>query len=198
MSPTCFCMPGGEEMNLIDLLSEKRPAILKRWLDVTVDYYPAETSLFLKKQNDQFANPVGFTIAEGTEAIFDALLRGADAEKCAPFLDSIIRIRAVQEGSPSRALVFIFLLKGIIREVLGPAAQEIPVAEELIELESRVDAIALRAFDNFIKCREKIYELKANETRNMTYRLLQKAQMLCDVPDEESGVRENSCAKPKP
>lgn len=191
-------MPGGEEMNLIDLLSEKRPAILKRWLDVTVDYYPAETSLFMKKQNDQFANPVGHTLSEGTEAIFDALICGADADKSAPFIDSIMRIRAVQEGSPSRALVFIFLLKGIIREVLGPAVQEIAVARELVELESSIDALALRAFDSFIKCREKIYELKANETRNMTYRLLQKAQMICEIPGEETAVRENSCAKPKP
>ena len=194
-------MPDGEEMNLIDLLSEKRPAILKRWLDVTVDTYPAETSLFLKKQKDQFANPVGHTLAQGTEAIFDALLYGDDAEKSeksASFLDSIMRIKAVQEGAPSRALVFIFLLKAIIREILGQAVQEPSIAEELAALESSIDALGLRAFDSFIKCREKIYELKANETRNMTYRLLQKAQMLCEVPGEEPGVGENSSAKPKP
>jgi hypothetical protein len=191
-------MPGGEEMNLIDLLSEKRPAILKRWLDVTVDTYPAETTLFLKKQKNQFANPVGHTLAQGTEAIFDGLLCADNAEKSASFLDSIIRIRAVQEGPPSRALVFIFLLKGIIREILGPAVQERPLAEELAALESAIDAVGLRAFDSFIKCREKIYELKANETRNMTYRLLQKAQMLCEIPGEEPGARENSSAKPKP
>ncbi|HKN19250.1 MAG TPA: RsbRD N-terminal domain-containing protein [Dissulfurispiraceae bacterium] len=185
-------------MNLKDLLSEKRPAILKKWLDVAVDTYPVETSFFLKKQKDQFANPVGHTLAEGTAAIFDALLCGAEAEKYAPFLDSIIRIKAVQEGAPSRALVFIFLLKGIIREILGQAVQEPPIAEELAELESSIDAIGLRAFDSFIKCREKIYELKANETRNMTYRLLQKAQMLCEIPGEQPGVGENSSAKPKP
>jgi hypothetical protein len=189
-------------MNLKDLLSAKRPAILKRWLDVTVDAYPAETSLFLKKQKDQFANPVGHTLAQGTEAIFDALLCGADdekSEKSSSFLDSIIRIKAVQEGPPSRALVFIFLLKGIIRETLGQAAQEHSIAEELAALEASIDAIGLRAFDSFIKCREKIYELKANETRDMTYRLLQKAQMLCEIPGEESepGGRENSSAKPK-
>jgi hypothetical protein len=183
-------------MNLIDLLSEKRPAILKRWLDVTVNAYPSETSLFLKKQ-DQFANPVGYTLAQGTEAIFDGLLRADDAENSASFLDSIIRIKAVQEGPPSRALVFIFLLKGIIREILGPAVQEHTIAEELAALESSIDAVGLRAFDSFMKCREKIYELKANETRNMTYRLLEKAQMLCKIP-EEPGAGQNSSAKPKP
>ena len=191
-------MPGGEEMNLIDLLSEKRPAILKRWLDVTVDTYPAETSLFLKKQQDQFANPVGHTLAQGTEAIFDGLLHAADAEKSASFLDSIMRIKAVQEGPPSRALVFIFLLKGIIREILGTALQDPSIAEEVAALESSIDAVGLRAFDSFIKCREKIYELKATEAKNMTYRLLQKAQMLCEIPGEEPGAKENSSAKPKP
>ncbi len=187
-------------MNLIDLLSEKRPAILKRWLDVIVESYPSGTSIFLKNQPDQFANPVGYTIAQGTEAIFDGLLRGVDAEKAASFLDSIIRIRAVQEGPPSRALVFILLLKGIIRETAGQTAHDPSIAEELVELESKIDAIALRAFDSFIKCREKIYELKSNETRNMTYRLLQKAHMICEIPGEEPepAIRENSSAKPKP
>jgi hypothetical protein len=183
-------MPGGEEMNLIELLSEKKTAILKRWLDATFDTYPAETSIFLKNQKDQFANPVGHTLAQGTEAIFDALLCGTDAEKSTLFLEGIIRIRAVQEGPPSRALVFIFLLKGIIREILGQAAQERPIAEELAELDSAIDAIGLRSFDSFMKCREKIYELKTNETRNMTYRLLQKARLLREIPGEEPGHEE--------
>jgi hypothetical protein len=29
-----------------------------------------------------------------------------------------------------------------------------------------------------MRCREKIYDLKAQEARNMTFRLLQKAQLL--------------------
>jgi hypothetical protein len=183
-------MPGGEEMKLIDLLSEKRPAILKRWLDVIFESYPADTSIFFKNQKDQFANPVGYTLTQGSEAIFDELLGRADAEKAAAFLDSIMLIRAVQEGPPSRAVVFILLLKGIIREILGQAVQEKPVGEELVALESRIDAIALRAFDSFIKCREKIYELKANETKNLTYRLLQKANLLCEIPGGGAGEKQ--------
>jgi hypothetical protein len=34
-----------------------------------------------------------------------------------------------------------------------------------------------------MKCREKIYELKANEARNMTFRLLQQAKLIVDDQD---------------
>ncbi len=186
-------------MKLIDLLSEKRPDILKRWFDIVVESYPADTTIFLRKQKDRFANPVGHTLKQGTEVFFDELLSGADAEKAAPSLDGIIRIRAVQEGPPSRAIVFILLLKSIIREILGEAVQERSLSGELVALEARIDAVALYAFDSFMKCREKIYEVKTNETRNMTYRLLQKAQMICEVPGEEpAGPGENRSNKPKP
>lgn len=186
-------------MKLTELLSEKRPAILNRWFDVIADAYHADTSIFLKNQKDQFANPIGYSLKEGTEAILDALLSGADAEKAAPLLDGIIRIRAVQEGPPSRSIVFILLLKGIIREVLGESVHKRSVAEELVILESRIDAIALHAFDSFMKCREKIYEIKTNETKNMTFRLLQKAQMIsqskesAETPEPESTEEKKKC-----
>lgn len=185
-------------MNLRDLLSEKRPVILKRWLDTICETYPAETSIFLRQQKDQFANPVGYTFAQGAEAILDGLLTGADAGKTAPFIDGIMRIKAVQEGAPSQALVFIFLLKNILREICGQALQERPLAEEMTALESAIDALGLRAFDSFMKCREKIYELKANETRNMTFRLLQKARLMGEIPGEYQDDEENSSDKSKP
>jgi len=36
----------------------------------------------------------------------------------------------------------------------------------------------------YMKCREKIYEIKANEARNMTFRLLQQAKLIADNDDE--------------
>jgi hypothetical protein len=34
-----------------------------------------------------------------------------------------------------------------------------------------------------MKCREKIYELKANESKNMTFRLLQQARLIVGNQD---------------
>ncbi len=63
------------------------------------------------------------------------------------------------------------------------------MAEELAALESRIDDMALLAFDLFMGCREKIYELRANEVRNRTVRLLKKADLIVEIPDDEADVQ---------
>ena len=167
-----------------DFLSGKKSAILERWFDAVLETYPSDTLGFLKNKKMQFANPVGYTISQGLESILDELLRDRepDLDKISPALDGIIRIRAVQDLSPSQALVFIFRLKRVLREELEGAG--FTGSEEAEALESRIDAIALISFDLYIKCREKIYDLKANELRNMTFRLLRKANLVCEIPEK--------------
>src|SRR3989304_2095271 len=101
-------------MKLKDVLREKKPVILKRWFDVLLETYPAEAAAFLKGQTNRFTGPVGYTLYEGMEGIIDGLVSDAPIEKIAPYLDNIIKIRAVQEYSPSQAIAFIFDLKGIV------------------------------------------------------------------------------------
>jgi hypothetical protein len=166
-------------MDLRRLLQERKIAIVKSWFDAVTEAYPDDTSRFLKKRKDQFTNPVGYTISDGLEHLFDALLQGMLEDKVSAFLDSIIRIRAVQDFTPSEAVAFIFRLKKVIRQELGDdILKQQGVPEELSTFDSAIDDLALYAFDIYMKCREKIYELKANEARNMTFRLLQKAKLI--------------------
>jgi len=172
------------DMELKNLLRAKKSTILKKWFDAVADTYPDNTSSFLKKQKAQFTNPVGYTLSEGLEGLFEALLKGVIPETVATFLDSIVRIRAIQEFSPSEAISFVFLLKKIVRQELGsePLAQQ-RLRDELPAFDSSVDDLALYAFDLYMKCREKIYELKANEARKMTFRLLHQAKLILDNHD---------------
>jgi hypothetical protein len=172
------------EMNLTTVLEERKPAILKKWFDVVVGTYPSETTAILKKQKAQFTNPVGYTLTEGLEGLFDALLKGMLPDMVSRYLDSIVRLRAIQEFAPSEAVSFIFELKKVVRQELGnELLQQQGVAESLATFESAVDDLALYAFDLYVKCREKIYELKANEARDMTFRLLQQAKLIVDNQD---------------
>ena len=95
-------------MDLKSLLLQKKSPIVKKWCDVVLSTYPQESQKFLRKQKDRFANPVGRTIFEGIDSIFDELLHEANSNKIALFLDDIIRVRAVQEFSASQAVGFIF------------------------------------------------------------------------------------------
>jgi len=171
-------------MNLKQRLMEKKPAILKRWFDAVADSYQRDTAGFLKKQKAQFTNPVGYTFAEGLEGLYDALLQGMMPDTVNSFLDSIIRIRAIQEFAPSEALVFIFQLKKAVRQELGSEVlKQQDVSGELESFDSAIDDLALFAFDIYLSCREKIYDLKANEARHMTFRLLQQAKLIVDNQD---------------
>ncbi|MEW6409109.1 MAG: RsbRD N-terminal domain-containing protein [Nitrospirota bacterium] len=168
-------------MELKNLLLEKKSSILRKWFDMIVETYPPETAIFLKNQKNRFANPVGYTISQGIEHIFEELLNEVDSDRVSPFLDNIIRIRAVQDFNPSQAIAFIFLLKKVIREEMESdpefnSGREKGLAEELLALESKIDDLALLSFDIYMKCREKIYELRANEVKNMTFRLFTKGK----------------------
>ena len=89
-------------------------------------------------------------------------------------MDKILRIRAVQDITAAEAVGFVFFLKKAVRETLAKEIRQQQLAEELAEFETRVDSMALVAFDVFMRCREQLYEMKANEIRNRTGRMLER------------------------
>ncbi len=191
-------------MELKTLLSEKRSVILERWFNLILESYPPDTSGFLRSQKNQFTNPVGNTILKGIEGLFDRLLGEMDSdseEAVSLFLDNIIRIKAIQDFTPSQAISFIFDLKKVIREELKNenSGVESGISGELLKLESRIDELALESFDIYMKCREKIYDLRAKEFQDKTFRLLQMANLICDTesdPIEEKGMDQKVNSEP--
>jgi hypothetical protein len=161
------------------MMARKRTRIVDKWFECVLESYPEDTSKFLRKEKDPFANPVRNTILRGIEGIYDEILKERDSpEALNAFLDKVIRIRSVQDFSPSQALVFIFSLKAVIREVLDKEIRENHLYEPLLRLESRVDALALRAFDVYVGCREEVYELRVSEVkrqRESALRMLERS-----------------------
>ena len=163
-------------MGLKDLLARNRSAIVQKWFDRTVNTYPANSQKFIKEQKDPFANPVGSTILQGIEGLYAELLGEMETEKVMNYLDPMIRIQAVQSFSPSEALSFIPFLKAIIREELRRDIQGTRVVEELSKFETRIDRITLLAFDHYMNCREKIYEIRLEELRNRSAEVMERIQ----------------------
>jgi hypothetical protein len=174
-------------MSLNNLLIIHKKAILSRWFDLIIESYPPETAQFLKQQKNRFANPVGSTIAKEIEAIFDQLAQGdTRREAVSGFLDRIIRIRAVQDFAPSAALYFIFQLKTVIREELAKAKDldEAQIYCELQGLEESIDQLALLGFDIYVSCRQKIFEIKADEMKRLYANVLRRSEIFCEPLDE--------------
>jgi hypothetical protein len=162
-------------MPLASHLAEKKSAILGRWLSTIYESYPPETAIFLQKEKNHFDNPMGYRISEGLAGLYGALLQEMETDQTLTFLDNIIRIRALQDFAPSRALAFIFLLKHVVREELADEIQEENLGAEIQEMESRIDGLALMGFDVYSKCREKLYEVKTKEIQKRISGLMRKA-----------------------
>jgi RsbT co-antagonist protein rsbRD N-terminal domain len=178
-------------MNLEKLLAQERTTILSRWFDFILKTYPPETATLLRKETNQFANPVGHTIYHGMEGLYDELLRGGDSEKISSFLDRIIRIRAVQDFSPSQAVSFLLVLKTVVREVLQDQIREGQITpEDLVSFDAEVDGVMLLGFDIYMQCREKLHEVKLNEVKNRTHRLLQRANLIAELPVQKPESQE--------
>jgi len=171
------------DMKLKDLLKEKRTAITRKWFDAIIETYPTDASGFLKKQKDMFANPVGHVIFQGTENIFEALIEEKEHADSFPYLEDIIKVRAVQEFAPSKAMNFIFLLKKVVREELAQEISQNKIYEALQRFESKIDDLTLFAFDIYAKCREQLNQLKFDELKRMTFTLMKNANLVYDVPD---------------
>jgi hypothetical protein len=169
-------------MSLNNLLERNKDDIVKQWLVSVIDTYPADTSKFIKNQKDPFANPVGNTLSVNLGPLFDELLNEMDYKSIASYLYPILRVRAVQPIlSSSQSTGFIFSLKKVIREVLKKELSDPDILKELLHFESKIDELTLIAFDIYMKCREQVYEIKANEVRNRTFRAFERAGLLTEI-----------------
>lgn len=164
-------------MTIQSLLVQNKTSTLERWFQLILETYPADATPFFEKKG-RFTNPVGATIHSQIETIFDQLVDGIDADSVKPALDSIVRIRAVQEFAPSDAIAFVFSLKQAIREGLEAQIMELELADELVRFESEIDALALLTFDIYVKCREQLFELRTDELKRQTHKLLERANRI--------------------
>jgi len=167
-------------MQLATLLSQKKAAILGRWLTMIYESYPPETAIFLRKEKNRFDNPMGYRISEGLEGLYSALLQEMERDQILTFLDEIIRIRALQDFAPSQAMAFIFLLKNVIRQELAEEIQKENLAAEILDLESRIDGLALLGFDVYAKRREKLHEIRTGEMKARISAFMRKSGLSGD------------------
>lgn len=171
-----------------ELFKEKKSWLANRWLDLTLESYSPEARKFFKGKQDEFGNPVGEVLRREFPAILDSLLQGFTPEKLTPCLDSIIRIRAVQDFSPGQAVGFILLLKQAAREALSEARASVS-ASELVDFEDRIDRTLLLGFEIYSACREQMFRIRTLEVKSRTAKLLERwtGETLPDPSGAESG-----------
>jgi len=172
-------------MALTETLIGKRAVILERWLREVLESYPDQSRHFLHQVKDPFANPIGATLSKELATLLDGLLAGSDPASATSPLDAIIKIRSVQGLMPSQALAFIFQLKQIVREVIKETAEKEfatpQAAREVLAFDTKVDELALLAFDLYAANREKICAIRIGEMKRSLF-VIERASRPADGP----------------
>ena len=151
-------------MELTEALSNKKKEILSLWIERTLDSYASPG--FFKKSKDQFANPVGSNIAKGLAALYELLLTNAEPQAYLNPLDQVVRIRAVQDFTPSQALAPFLELKWVVKQVFSSDKETQSLLRMLDTLDCEIDRIALAAFDIYTECREQLYRNRIRELKS--------------------------------
>jgi len=172
-------------MELAALLKENREAILEKWFERIIGTYPDVTSGFLAKQKDRFQNPVGYAITQSIGPIYDQIASAMDTEQLLEALDGIIRIRSVQDFSPTETIGFVFQLKAVIRAEIGDRIRGLERWNDLADLESRIDRIALLAFEKYTECRENLYRVRNREVESRAGRVLARMKVKPAISQHE-------------
>ena len=179
--------PGGvfRQMRLVKLLKRRKSDIIAKWFDLVVTTYPPDTSRFLKNQRDPFANPVGQTTRGSLETLLELLMADTDDPvRLAEAIDPVVRIRAVQQFTPSHAIGFTFGLKAIVQALCEKDLRDEGLFREFAAFCDRIDQMGLTAFDIYMQCREKISSLKIANERDRFYSAFSRAGLI----DEETAA----------
>jgi hypothetical protein len=149
--------------------------VCERWLDAILRDYGPVTAARWRKEQDPFANPVGHALSTGLPELLDAIARGQGyGERALAALQEIVRVRSVQDFTPSRAVGFVCLLRRAVRDELAAAPAGGGLEAELTELDRRIEQLALLAFDTYVGLREELFRIRQEELRRSVGSILRR------------------------
>ena len=166
-------------MNTQQIFRDKTDKIVKLWVEAVINCYPDRSRPALSSNMDPFTNPVGGMIREAAQGLVLAI-SGADIqiEQIKKSIERLIKIRAVQALSPGEAIGIIYLFKPILRAEILPQMNKPSSFSEYLDIESRLDTLAMMAFDLYVHDRDVLADIRIKEIRNQYAELKRWAQNL--------------------
>lgn len=164
-------------MNILATFREHRQPIVNAWVDAVYATYPLDTTGFLRTKEDAFCNPVGEITTSMAGYLYDAVAgEHIIEERVRDSLERFVKLRSVQDFSPSQGIGVFYLLKPLMRGTLLPLCEAAGQNAAYLEAESRLDTLALMAFDIYISTREKLSEMRIKEIKDQHAQLVRWAQ----------------------
>ncbi len=157
---------------LKDVLRKRSRVIRERCLAAFAAVCPAWSCAPASAGQDRFHNPVGHTLTEALDRLLNDLFDGdREGKETKESMRDAVRILAVQDVPPSKALSFIPLLKDEIRRELPDGSASAEDSDALRVIEARLDEALMEAFDLYMEFKEQIARVRINEVKAEKERL---------------------------
>lgn len=143
------------------IINKNKQEFIEKWYTLIMESYPKGAGSFFIEWKDQFSNPVGHAIHSEISLLFDSIIND-DFQQISDSLANILRIRAVQDFTPSQALSFIFQFKEIAMHYLKKSNSDI---SDFIELDGMIDKVLGVGINIFVGLKEQLFEIKSNEVK---------------------------------
>ena len=175
--------------SLNQLMQTKHGELLEKWFEQAIAAYPVEAHKYFVKVDKDFTNPVGSNIYHSMDHLLGELHGDREADRLYGHLEMILKIRAVQDLKPSKALAFLPSFKNLVEQTFRSEIKSGQVTQaELEDLFSDVDTLMLIAFDLYSESKEMIYNLRIAQIKEMND-ILQKANLLNEKVDTSTFMR---------
>ncbi|PKN07996.1 MAG: hypothetical protein CVU73_09090 [Deltaproteobacteria bacterium HGW-Deltaproteobacteria-8] len=165
-------------MGLEQRIAERSEELAGKWADLILGTYPPETQAVWKSNRELFSNPVGHAIRTAASELIPLLLAWNDADAVAAALTKLVKIRAVQDFAPSQALSFVFLFKKLLRQTFMKELAAKGALEELLAFETRVDNLAVIAFDLYVSARDQVQRMRVEEVKRAHTNIVRRANLM--------------------
>jgi hypothetical protein len=140
----------------------------EEWLACTIRAYPEHFGGLLRGAGSPFRNPVGSTLRTALGGLTDELFGGFDRRRATALVDSVVRLRVVQDCSPAEVTSFVALARRAAARVaetgspgVGPGLLDL-VHERIAELSHIAEACLMT-------CREDLRMIAARSARRRVF-----------------------------
>ncbi len=158
-------------MTSLEYLKNNKQSLLSEWFEWLIDTYPEASKKYFRNANQQFTNPIGYSLHHNLNAIFDCLInQDFNSNEFRNTLEEIIKIRLTQQPSNLKEInIFEFLWSKIISNLPPYVAKEDITAT--IELFNSFNYII---FEIYSKIRTRIVEIQKDEIRNRYGKIVER------------------------
>ncbi len=148
------------------IVGQHRQEIRERWHEAVLSVFPVKM---------QPESPISQALYDGLGELLDELVSGR--ELTGETMSGVIRILAVQNFPPSRAMSLFFKLKTIVWKIASADPSHRTIRQkDRDEFQADMEHLTLEAFDSYMEHREKIYQLKVEENRRQTFMMQRRVQ----------------------